>query len=190
MAILAIRPLTDARLARVMAVAGLAFLVVRLGGLTVSTTLYDQSWRQATTAIDHLPRHARVLALVGRSCDESWNPHKLEHVPALALVRRHAFVNDQWAFSTAQLLRVTKADAPGFVEDPSQMVLGRDCQNGAWAQIDSVLTQFPRASFDFVWMIAPPKFARAALGDLQLLWTNGRDSLYRIPHPETAEAKP
>jgi hypothetical protein len=180
MAVLAIGPVANAALARKVAIIGLLFFGVRLAGLTVSTTLYDQSWRQATAALDHIPRHARVLTLVGRRCDEDWNAPKLEHVAGLAIARRHAFVNDQWAFSTAQLLRVTKTDAPGFIEDPSQMTIGKTCTSKSWRQIDDALTRFPRAAFDYVWMIAPPAFDPTKLTGLEREWTNGRDSLYRV----------
>jgi hypothetical protein len=190
MAIIAISPVANAPLGRRIAVTGLAFFVIRLVALTASTTLYDQSWRRATAALDHVPRHARVLALVGRACAEPWNPHKLEHVAGLAVVRRHAFVNDQWAFSTAQLLRVTKADAPDFAEDPSQMVMGKSCGKGNWGQIDSALGRFPRAAFDYVWMIAPPEFDKTKLTGLEREWTNGRDSLYRVVRVQPTGQKP
>ena len=178
--ILAIKPVIDTKLARRLALTGLAILLVRVAGLTISTTAYDQSWTQTAAAIDHIPRHARVLALVGRTCAQPWNAAKLEHVPALAIVRRHAFLNDQWALSTAQLLQVTKKDAPGFAEDPSQMAVDKSCPHPEWRQIDKTLARFPRAAFDYVWMIAPPKFDPAGLKGLERKWTNGRDSLYRV----------
>lgn len=181
-AILAIGPLVDRKAASMLALVGLAFMGVRLGGLTASAALYDQDWTRTTAAIDMIPQHARILALVGvgKGCTTQWFVHRKEHVPALALVRRHAFVNDQWAISTAQLLRVTKSDAPGFVEDISQMVVAKGCLHPEWAQVQDSLKRFPRPAFDYVWLIDPPKFDPSLLNGLDRVWTNGQDSLYRI----------
>src|SRR3546814_13430794 len=109
-------------------------MAFRLGGTTASFWLYDRSYDRNLAALDHVPRAARVVSFVGRTCPEYWKTSRLEHLPALAIVRRHAFSNDQWTMAGAQLLSVDYADGGRFVRDPSQIVtrseerrVGKEC---------------------------------------------------------------
>ena len=162
------------------ALAGLAFFALRIGATTVSFERYAARQQNALAALDHIPQGARVLGMVGARCGGSWATARLEHLPAMAIVRRRAFANDQWDMAGAQLLRVRKADAPGFVADPSELVLARRCRGERWRTLDAALVQFPRAAFDFVWLIDPPQHRGEALRGLTRVWSNGIDHLYRV----------
>jgi hypothetical protein len=106
---------------------------------------------------------------------------RLEHLPALALVRRDAFSNDQWSMSGAQLLT---AHYPGpedyFSRDPSQQVLARRCRGERWLTLDESLAWFPRDQFDHVWLINPPPYDPALTAGLEPVWRNGRSALFRV----------
>ena len=39
---------------------------------------------------------------------------------------------------------------------------------------------FPRAAFDYVWLIRPPPHDAAALAGLTPVWSNGASALYRV----------
>jgi hypothetical protein len=179
-AIVAVRAPDDIRWLRGLAIAGLAFLALRVGATTVSFALHHQRHSAALEAIDRIPRGARIAAFVGTHCALAWHTPRLDHIAALAIVRRHAFSNDQWALAGAQLLTIRKADAPGFVEDPAQLVTDNACTRPDRRTIDRALAEVPHAAFDYIWLLDPPAFDPRGLQGLDRVWANGADSLYRV----------
>ena len=180
-ALVAIRPRRGLapRGASALAAVALAFFVARLVGTTASFVRYDRSYDRALAALPFMPVAARTVSFVGRRCVDDWAYTRLEHVPALGLVRRLAYSNDQWSMAGAQLL-TTRLPAGFFANDPSQVVTDRQCSYERWLPIDRALREFPRDRFDHVWLLAPPPFDPAAARGLTLLWSNGRDRLYRV----------
>jgi hypothetical protein len=169
-----------ARAGRLLAVAGLVFFTARTAAATVSTGLHDARYDRELAAVNALPQGARVVAFVGKTCADPWAKSRLDHLPALAIVRREAFANDQWALAGAQLLRVTYPAGGAFVADPSQLVVPRGCRAPEWRTIDAALRDFPRGAFDYVWLIGPPPHDTALLRDLRPVWRSGESVLYRI----------
>jgi hypothetical protein len=184
MALIAIRPKQGVAVAALapLALIALAFVAVRTGGTTASFLMHHQRHTQALAALDHLPTGARLVSFVGRGCRLPWLTNRMEHLPALALVRRGAFANDQWKMTGALLLTVRKKDAPDFTYNPSQIVSEKQCEDERWLTSNQALRQFPRDAFDYVWMIDAPAGTRAP-NDLAAIWTNGADTLYRIKRP-------
>ena len=181
-ALIAIRPKPGAppRLLAGLAIAGLAFFAVRTAATTTSFAIASDRTQAALAALDHVPRHARVAAFVGRTCAMSWSTNRLEHVSAFAIIRRHAFSNDQWAVVGAQPMKIVKRDAPGFVTDPSGLVTAKPCPRDIVRTLDQSLRRLPRDAFDFVWLIDPPRYDERLLAGLVPVWTDGRDHLFRI----------
>ena len=107
---------------RAVAIGALAFVLVRTAGTTVSTWLYDRSYDRELAALDHVPHGARLVSFGGRECVEPWAMTRLLHLPAMAMVRRHAFSNDQWVMPGAQLLTVRYKPGWPFIRDASQVV--------------------------------------------------------------------
>ena len=174
------RPGTSFRGAATFAALGLAFWGVRLAGTTASYWLYDRSYDRALTALDHVPEGARVVSMVGRRCQDDWAYSRLEHLPAMLLVRRRAFSNDQWSMAGAQQLTTHYPAAAGFAHDPSQMVTDRQCRGEWWRPVSVALNRFPRAAFDYVWMLQPPAYDAALVKGLQPVWRDGTSVLYRV----------
>jgi hypothetical protein len=107
----------------------------------------------------------------------------MEHLSALAIIRRQSFSNDQWEVSGANLMDTIKTDAPGFAYDPSQLTVLRFCGGRTpWKSMDTTLRTLPRAAFDFVWLMDPPRYDARLAGDMTLVWADGTDRLYRINH--------
>lgn len=185
-AVIAIRykPAYAGRAGAVFAALGLLFAGARLAGNTVSFWMYDRSYDRVLAAVDHIPRGARVVSFVGVKCRKDWAQTRLEHLPAMALVRRDAFSNDQWSMSGAQLL-TSRYPAPNdwFSLDPSQQVLGRPCRGERWLTLDQSLATFPRDKFSHVWLINPPRPDPALLRGLQPVWQNSASVLYRVAEP-------
>jgi hypothetical protein len=111
---------------------------------------------------------------------------RLQHVPGLALVRRLAYSNDQWSMPGAQLLTVRLQGAPGFNHDPSQIVTDVKCPREYWRPIAVSLARFPRARFDYVWLISPPAYDRRLEAGLIPVWRDGSSALFKIDHDAPA----
>ena len=180
LAIIAVRvkPGVSARFARSVALAGLAFTGARLAATTASLAIGDRDVRAATGALDVLPRGSRVVSFVGSQCTFIWPMFRLGHVPALAMVRRDAFSNDQWVMPGAQLLRVRYSG--WFAHDPSEIVVQQPCKHEMWQTIDWSLSHFPRDKFDYVWLIDPPAYDVGNMRGLTAIWRNGTNVLYRV----------
>ena len=166
--------------ARALAVAGLAFVLVRTGGTAASMWLYDRTWDRELAALDHVPHGARLVSFVGRPCVEPWAMSRLLHLPGLAIVRQHAFSNDQWTMAGAQLLQVRYKPGWPFVRDPTQIVTPSRCRREVWRTLDLALAAFPRDAFDYVWLIAPPPFDPDLAEGLSPVWRDGTSVLYRV----------
>ncbi len=181
-AVIAIRskPAWAGRWGSWLAVAGLAFFLVRTGGTTISFYLYDGLYRRDLAAVDHIPENARLMSFVGIRCNKLWTMPRNEHLPALALVRKNAFSNDQWSMNGAQLLTSHYPDGGWWSRDPSQQVLQQPCLGEDWLTLDQSLRIFPRDKFDYVWMIEPPQFDPALVHGMTEVWRGPGGLLYRI----------
>ena len=191
-ALIAIRPRPGLsfRGASTYAALGLAFFGVRLAGTTASYWLYDQRYDQALAAFDHVPQGARVVTFVGRRCTDDWAYSRLEHIPAMLIVRRLAYSNDQWSMAGAQQLTTRYVAAQGFAHDPSQIVTDVKCRGEWWRPVDRALARFPRDAFDYVWMLQPPRFDPRLTAGMTPIWRDGSDTLYRVDdrrQPEPVE---
>jgi hypothetical protein len=180
--LIAIRLKEDAgpRFARMLAIAATAFVLVRLGSNAASFWMYDQTYKTELAAVDHIPQGARVVAFVQVPCRQRWMMSRLEHIPAVALVRKHAYSNDQWMMPGGQLLSSRLAGGGGWRYDPAQQVTKEQCSGEYWRTIDESLRGFPRQVFDYVWLIQPPEYDLALTRGLQPVWRSGRSVLYRV----------
>jgi hypothetical protein len=180
-ALVAIRvPEGHLRLSRMLALGGLTFFGVRTAATIASMVLYDARYDRELAALDQVPEGARMVSFVGRPCIEPWGMSRLHHLPAMAIVRRSAFANDQWTMAGAQLLGVNYPAGGRFVRDPSQIVSQRPCGGEYWLTMDQSLARFPRHAFDYVWMIDPPLHDPALTRGLTPVWQEGTSVLYRV----------
>jgi len=174
------RPSLGVTARRAIAMAGLAFFLLRTGATTWSFYLYDGSYDRELTAVDRLPYGARLVSFVGTRCVPAWPMTRLEHLPGLALVRREAFSNDQWSMAGAQLLIADYPAGRGFSHDPTQIVTLVPCHGESWRTIGEALDDFPRKAFDYVWLIRPPPYDPRLAQGLQPIWRSGSSVLYRV----------
>lgn len=183
-AVIAIRPraVAEPRLLARLAIAGLVFFGVRLATTTYSFAQASARYDQALAALDHVPVGARMISFVGYDCRLLWYTHRMEHLPAMAMVRRRAFSNDQWDLPGAQLIRVTAPGLGYFASDPSHIVTHSRCARDKWRTVDWSIANMPRDRFDYVWLIDLPWVTPPMLPGMVPVWRNGNDSLYRIVH--------
>ena len=174
------------RFSQALAMAGLAFVLLRTAGSTASTFLYDRSYDRELAALDHVPWGARLVTFVGRPCIEEWAMSRRLHLPAMAIVRRHAFSNDQWTMAGAQLLQVRYRAGWPYIRDPTEVVTSRRCPREVWRTLDTSLATFPRDGFDYVWIMDPPDYDQSLTLGLSEVWRDGRSVLYRVDRPQPA----
>ncbi|WP_288935152.1 hypothetical protein [uncultured Sphingomonas sp.] len=181
-AVIALRPKRGLSLrgASTFAALGLAFFGVRVAAQTASYWLYAQSYDRTLTALDHVPVGARLVTMVGRHCYDDWTYSRFEHIPGIALVRRHAYANDQWSMAGAQLLTVRYTPAGRFAHDPSEIVTDRRCRGEWWRPLKLSLAILPRQAFDYVWLINPSDYGPEFVAGMTPIWREGRSVLYRI----------
>ena len=168
-------------LARTLAVLGLAFYAVRLGGNTLSLAIAADDQKVQLQALDHVPMGARVGWITDElACGHGWALPRNSHLGAMIIVRRHGFSNDQWVTEGMNLLQLKYWQAGRFAADPSQIVRPDWCRGrGGWF-VNRALSEFPRDRFDYLWMINPPPFDPKYVEGLQPVWRNGRSILYRL----------
>jgi len=176
-------PRTTNRLA-LSTIAALAFIIfgVRVLQSTERFAGFADFQEKQLAALDHVDRGSRVFALVELPCLSRWESPRLEHLGAMAIVRREAFVNGQWTMPGAQLLSITYAPAKGYAEDPTQVMRPRRCRAPRARSIESSIALFPRAAFDYLWLINASR-DHWPVNDptLHLIWNGGeRGALYRI----------
>jgi hypothetical protein len=189
LALLAIRPPVSRRLARAVALAGLAFFGVRIAATTASFALRGAEQRAELAALPAIPKGAAVLALVARPCLTPWSDIRPEHLPAHAILARDAFVNEQWAIPGQQYLSIRHAAADPFLADPSQLAYPAGCE-GQGRSLPDALATFPRHGFSHVWIIGQRPAVPRHLG-LVPVWSNGRSGLYEVvgtPAPTPVQA--
>ncbi|MBS0479191.1 MAG: hypothetical protein JSR79_07825 [Proteobacteria bacterium] len=172
-------------MARIAAFA-LAFVIVRTAGTTISYVMFSQRYDRELKALDHVPIGARLISFVGQNCVSDWKMTRLEHMPGLALERRMAYTNDQWSMAGAQLLTTKYAPARPFGHDPSQITTLTQCPREYWRPIDRSLARFPRAAFDYVWLISPPPYNPKYTEDLTPIWRDGASVLFKVDHIDVA----
>jgi len=179
--LLAIKPPAGAgsvRSAQTLAALALAFFLVRTAAMTASFVLRSAEQQRELAAIPAIPYGASVLSLVARPCGGDWADLRRDHLPAMAIVRRDVFTNEQWDLEGQQLLRIRNLAARPYLADPSQLVYPAVCAVTG-SRFGQAIRTFPRAGFTHVWTIGfPPGAARSS--DLQLIWTNGNSAVYRV----------
>lgn len=189
--LLAIRPSgqASAGFVRALALAGLAFVLVRTGGTTASLALYSETFQRELQAVPHIREGSRVVALIGAPCRSQWFMRRLDHLSGLAIARRRAFTNDQWHEPGAQWVLPYYPAAGRYASDSSQIVRLRPCPGVTkWYTIDDALRDVNRDAFDYIWMIEPGPYDRALIAGLAPVWRRGDSVLLRIDHPAAKPA--
>ncbi|WCT73181.1 hypothetical protein PQ455_16400 [Sphingomonas naphthae] len=188
MALLAMAPRTSSRtITQVLAVLGIAFYLFRLGVTTVNFERIDRLHAEQLRAIEHIKPDSRVFVMVELRCLSAWDSSRMEHLGAMAIVRRGAFVNGQWTAAGAQLLTIKYAPAKGFAEDPTQILRPGRCRSRRATRYPDKLFSLPHNAFDYVWLIDMPRRKWLAFEGLTPVWNGGeRGILYRVTGPATA----
>jgi hypothetical protein len=169
----------DRKTAQVLAVLGLLFFSTRTIANTASLGMAADDQSAKMKAIDLMPRGARVISLVGMTCQEYWPMLRNGHLGAMVIVRREGFANDQWVIEGVNLMDLKYTKAGYFAADPSQLVRPNHCIDRLHRQIDQSLTTLPRNDFDYVWLIDPPAYSPETVAGMKLVWRGPGSFLYQ-----------
>lgn len=169
----------DRKMAQVLAVVGLLFFSTRAVANTLSLAIAADDQSEKLEAIEKMPRGARVISLVGMTCQEYWPMLRNGHLGAMVIVRRDGFANDQWVIEGVNMLDLKYTKAGYFAADPSQLVRPNHCIDPLHRQIDDSLSSLPRNDFDYVWLIDPPPYSPKTVADMKPVWRGPGSILYQ-----------
>ena len=174
----------DIRLARFVAISGMALLVVRLTFTVVGFAAYDTRYVAEIAALDHIADHSRVLVLNGRDCDwgMNWRSDRLDHLGDLAIVYRRSWTNSQWDIDGIHLLQVRYRPSSFFYHDPSQFIWPAPCGNKLKHRptIDDALSTLPFDGIDYLWMLNAQLPAGYSNHRLAVRWRKVGSTLYAV----------
>ena len=172
------RPWLSNRAMSVVAIGAAGFAIVRITVTTLNFAHYAAVQERDLEALNVLPKGARVVALVNPPCQRGWAPPRL-NVASVAIVRRDAFVNDQFFMPGARLLEVGPAIPADFAYEFSERVRLPGCDRPEPLLADRI-TAIPRESFDHVWLLGVPAADRPHEPWLRPVWQNDSGALYLI----------
>ncbi|TGX52615.1 hypothetical protein E5A73_13240 [Sphingomonas gei] len=167
-----------ARFEASLAIAGTSFFVLRMATSSIAFLLFAGTQQAALEAVSHIPRGTTVLVLVNEACSSQWHSDRLGHIAGIAVARRDAFENGQWALADQQLLRPRHPQAEPYRADPSQLVYPASCEYKT-THFGEAVQGFDRGTFRYVWTLDFP--AKPALADdVVLVWANNVSALYAV----------
>lgn len=166
--------------ARVLAIAGLAFMLMRTTTTTISLMRASDDMQRELIALDQVKPGGRVLFLGGRVCFKEWALARKSQLGAMAIVRKDAMVNSEWQMPGAQLLTVRRDLGLGrWSNDPSQQVHPNECGNAIYYGLDRALATFPRGKFDYVWIVQKFPYNPYLVKDWEKLYEDRDSVLFR-----------
>ena len=149
--------------------------------LTTDFAAHDAANRRQLQALNHIRPGSRVFVQTSLQCLGNWETTRMDHLGALALVRRGPFANGQWTDPGAQLVRITYAPAAGYAEDPTEILRPYRCRQARAKLYPQALNDLPHDAFDYVWLINLPQADWRSFPGLEPIWTGGRRGiLYRV----------
>ena len=158
----------------------LVFLVGRTAITTSALVRREHTLSSALMTVDAVPKGARLATLVIEPCTAEWAPPLLWHIGSMALLRRSAFVNDQWQEPGMSLLSIRFPKAPSFERDPSQLVQPDDCTNAKYPRLSDRMKALPHNAFSNVWIIGDLPHDLPHFAGLRLLDHQGSGALFSI----------
>jgi hypothetical protein len=189
-ALIALAPKSPSRRqAAIVASAATLLLIVRMAVLTQDFAARDAANQHQLTALNHVAPNSRVFVEVSLPCLSRWTTSRMDHLGAMAIVRRNAFANGQWTAAGAQLVRIKYAPAKGYSEDPTEILRPRHCTDKKSKRYPDALNHLPHHAFDYAWLIDMPRTSWNSFPGLVPIWTGGGSGiLYKVLPVEAAQA--
>ncbi|MGB4333592.1 MAG: hypothetical protein WBJ41_01940 [Chromatiaceae bacterium] len=190
-ALLAIRLSPDQhRLRGGMTVAGLVIFLTRITVATAGFMALDRAIATHLQALELITSGSRVAVLVKNPCRDHRLIHRLNHIDAMAIVRRDAFTNGQWSIKGSHRVLPLGGAGTSFDADPSQFISGENCNpplnpDEQMAALHRRIAQIPPDRFDYLWAINFDPRLIAPQPGLISLYADDLTSLYRLDVTQT-----
>jgi hypothetical protein len=163
------------------ATAATLFYAARLAVLTVNFAHHDAANQRQLEALNHIAPYSRVFVQASLQCLSRWETTRMDHLGSMAIVRRGAFMNGQWADPGAQLLVMKYVPPDDYDKDPSQILRPYRCRSADAKTFPEAVNALPRGAFDYVWLINMPKRMWVSFPGLMPIWTGGKAGiLYKV----------
>ncbi len=186
LALMAVEWRGDGRAGTFMASAGLILLAARCVVGASGFAAYDRAYAHHLRALDHVEPGKRIAVVVALHCPDPWRKARIDHLSSLAIVRRDAFTNGQWAIPGGQLLTPLGAPGTGFDRDPSQFLSHWTiCSPTPEAQLPARFARIPKDRFDYLWLFDFDTRALQPLPGTRILYRDDATALYAIGSPAT-----
>ncbi|WP_265587327.1 hypothetical protein [Sphingomicrobium arenosum] len=170
----------NARGGAIIAGVTLAVALFRVGTLTVTSLQWDAKIEERLALIEGLPTGSRLFMVHGPNhCANDWPLRRTIHLGGYHVWRNKGFVNSMWDLGSASPLEI-RYEVPGdFGSDPSHLTRLPGCKPPYMPLFDETLADFPRESFDYLWMV-DAQLPEAYVEEFELLRRNEASALYRI----------
>ena len=165
----------------------IAFVALAVALFATRTALIARDWHRHDAAyaahlaaLDQAPMSARLHAIVLQDdCHTAWQATAYNHLPSLAIGRRHALVNSEWLLPGAALLKVRQPGDPKLLHDPSQLVTGFDCSGPVTKPLVDRLNRLRGTDWQYLWLLNTRGTDR--LPGTAPLYRDANSALYRLP---------
>lgn len=164
----------DQRPAMILASAVAAFVVLRVAAVTVSFAHAADRQKEQLAVLDRVERGSRIAVAVGDKCSD-WKLPRSDHLGSMAIVRREAFVNDQWYLPGSVSLIVRNPEAGAYATDPSQLLPYGRCGPEV---LDQWMERLPASAFDHVWLLETEAMPKRFAGEWRLVAERPGSRLY------------
>ena len=182
---LALLALNDAKLRRESRVALMVFAVAFLTArLALTGLVYQERERildRQLTALSVIPEQSRVATLVQIPCQSEWALPWFSHIGSLAIVRKHAFANDQWANASMNPLQVHFPAAGSFATDDRQLFFPERC--GKSPRLPEALRALPLQAFTHVWIVGVRPSAMPPRAGMTPRWRSEDAAVFTVAPP-------
>jgi hypothetical protein len=159
----------------------LAFLVTRL---TLTGIVYqdrEHALDGQLGALSVIPERARIATLIEIPCQSEWALPWFSHIGSMAIVRKHAFANDQWANASMNPLQVHFAAAGSYATDDRQLYFPARC--GMAPELAQTLKALPLRAFTHIWVVGARPSTIPVRKGLTLRWRSGNAAVFTVDRP-------
>lgn len=161
------------------------FFLARMSFTTLAWAKASSASEDRLEILNHIPKQSRLFSLMVASCDRKWAwIGRPVHLQTMALVRRDSMVNGLFQGEGFNQVEVLFRETENFNPNMHALVSDGSCERENYKQtFKQVLADFPRGSFDFLWLMSNrplPAFDRTGLTPIASV---GNDRIYRIEAP-------
>jgi hypothetical protein len=187
------RLVADRRRRKLASVVSFLAVVLFIARIAVTTSV----WRDVATTqnvhlalLNEVPERSRIFSLFVEPCEKNWPRGRLDHMQQLAIPLRKSITNGQFQEGNLNQVKVLFRKQNGFDPNMGAAIHSSECQVSSSVSFQSAISLFPRAEFDFLWLVSEAELPSFDTSGLLLVGSVAHDRLYRIPVPAIDQTTP